>query len=413
MKINSVLKTCAAAAVLSAAMAATVFAANPVNVTINGNALESDTPAQIVDGRTMVPLRAIFEALGAEIEWSAKDKTVTAEKDGTVIKMTIGAPSFDKNGTEVALDTPAMVIDSRTMVPARAVSESLGCDVKWDAETKTVIISVPETVQTTTQTTTTEPDTETTTQAKVKKDITEEGSIAGDDLVFEDWMLTLAKNAQRPEPALDNIKNDKEKLKKHHIIKSFFMQVTLPSALINVEADCADAIKSRSDFKYLVEYVWLENFLLTSGYYSEDVEDITEEKFEELADKYIDQLYDLGLRFDDNVAVNVTTIDNKTYAAVVAVSEDYSDVSVLFDAILYDKINGFRIYSLVRGGSDEYYAVTSTNGKEILYYPVGIGTDDGDFGDALDSPATFLYIVNDIEEKGIKPTETISIGGKN
>ena len=88
----------------------------------------------------MVPLRAIFEALGASVEWDDATKTVTAVKGDITIKMTIGNDSFARNDETVALDSPATIVDSRTLVPVRAIAESFGSKVGWIAESKTVTI---------------------------------------------------------------------------------------------------------------------------------------------------------------------------------------------------------------------------------------------------------------------------------
>ena len=96
----------------------------------------------ISEGRTLVPLRVIFEALGAEVLWDDSTKTVTASKDGTEISLTIGSPEMKVNGASVSLDVPGRISDGRTMVPLRAVSESLGCNVAWSNMGK--IVSVYE-----------------------------------------------------------------------------------------------------------------------------------------------------------------------------------------------------------------------------------------------------------------------------
>ena len=88
----------------------------------------------------MVPLRAIFEALGADVDWDDATKTITAVKGETTIKMQIGNDKMTRNGTESTLDSAPVIIDSRTLVPVRAIAESFGSDVSWDGETKTVII---------------------------------------------------------------------------------------------------------------------------------------------------------------------------------------------------------------------------------------------------------------------------------
>ena len=123
-----------------------------VTVTIDGNALRF--PLQdpiIVDGRTLVPMRTIFEALGAQVQWIDENgvKTVIATTADKTINMTIDSDKFYVNGEEKTLDVPAQLINDKTLVPIRAVSESLGCIVDWVDESKTVIIktSVPETEQ--------------------------------------------------------------------------------------------------------------------------------------------------------------------------------------------------------------------------------------------------------------------------
>ena len=115
--------------------------ADSINVLLNGEAINfADVAPQIINDRTMVPLRAIFEALGAEVSWDDATKTVTAKKDDVTIRMTIGADFFLKNDEKVSLDSPATIVDSRTLVPVRAIAESFGSTVGWIAESKTVAI---------------------------------------------------------------------------------------------------------------------------------------------------------------------------------------------------------------------------------------------------------------------------------
>lgn len=93
-----------------------------------------------VDGRTMVPLRAIFEALGAKVEWDGATQTVTATKDDTTVVLTINSNEAWVNGKKVLLDVPAKLINENTMVPIRFVSEALGANVEWDNYSQSVII---------------------------------------------------------------------------------------------------------------------------------------------------------------------------------------------------------------------------------------------------------------------------------
>jgi len=126
-------------AMLVLSMAA--FAAD-ITVTLNGEAIDfADQAPEIVEGRTLVPLRAIFEALGASVEWDQATKTVTSSMDDVTVKLTIGDNTLYRNGEGVTLDVAAQILNGRTMVPARAIAEAYGVDVQWDAATRTVVLT--------------------------------------------------------------------------------------------------------------------------------------------------------------------------------------------------------------------------------------------------------------------------------
>lgn len=129
-----------AALSISAASAA-AFAADGITVTLDGKAIDFDVQPQIIDERTMVPLRAIFEALGAEVGWEQETETVTAVKGDTTIVMTIGSDVFYVNQKPVELDVAPVIIDERTLVPVRAIAESFGLKVDWNGDAQTVIIN--------------------------------------------------------------------------------------------------------------------------------------------------------------------------------------------------------------------------------------------------------------------------------
>ena len=133
---------CIILAVLSLSLLA--FAAD-ISVKLNGKELDFEQPPVIIEERTLVPLRAIFEALGATVEWDGTNKIVTSQKGDTTIKMGIGDSYFIKNDSIVPLDVPAQIVgEGYTMVPARAVAESFGIIVDWDDSTKTVILKTPK-----------------------------------------------------------------------------------------------------------------------------------------------------------------------------------------------------------------------------------------------------------------------------
>ena len=108
--------------------------------TVNGETVKIDVPAQILDGRTMTPSRFVAEMLGADVDWDDETKTVTITKGEKVIKLVIDSNIALVDGEEVEIDVPATIIDGRTLTPSRFVAEMLGADVDWDDETKTVTI---------------------------------------------------------------------------------------------------------------------------------------------------------------------------------------------------------------------------------------------------------------------------------
>lgn len=113
-----------------------------VEVYIDGNEVTFEEQAPvIVEGNTLVPLRKIFEELGTYVDWIKETKTVYATKRFSYVMMQIGSDVFYVDGEEKHLDVPACIYNERTLVPARAVSEALGCDVDWDKEQRRVIIT--------------------------------------------------------------------------------------------------------------------------------------------------------------------------------------------------------------------------------------------------------------------------------
>lgn len=125
--------------------AAPVKEAAPITVKVDGKALKLDQPPVIQDGRTLVPLRAIFEALGAQVKWDAEAQSVIAEKRLDIISLVIGDNKLNINGDEKTLDVPAQIIEGRTMVPVRAISEAFGAKVDWNAATGTVTVDSVQT----------------------------------------------------------------------------------------------------------------------------------------------------------------------------------------------------------------------------------------------------------------------------
>ena len=121
--------------------------ARDISVTINGEPLVTDVAPTIVNDRTMLPMRAIFEALGAEVEWVGEDSLIFATKGTSLITMKIGTPKLNVQKIDaeepiiVDLETAPYIQDDRTMVPVRAIAEALDAEVDWIDETSTVVIT--------------------------------------------------------------------------------------------------------------------------------------------------------------------------------------------------------------------------------------------------------------------------------
>lgn len=131
---------------LMAMLVAPVWAQN-IQVNLNGSPLSfGSVPPASVNGRVLVPLRGVFEALGAQVDYQAASRTVLAAKDATNLRLQIGSATAYVNGNPVKLDVPAQVVLGRTLVPLRFVSEALGAQVSWNPGTQTVsITSAPKT----------------------------------------------------------------------------------------------------------------------------------------------------------------------------------------------------------------------------------------------------------------------------
>ena len=114
-----------------------------IKVTYDGNTIDFDVQPEIIDDRVMVPMRTIFEAFGAMVKWDGDSQTITAKKKSKTISMTIGNTDMTKNDETYSFDTAPVIEDGRTLVPVRAVSDMLGLDVEWEDSDKTVTITTP------------------------------------------------------------------------------------------------------------------------------------------------------------------------------------------------------------------------------------------------------------------------------
>ena len=114
-----------------------------IRIILDGAEIATDSPPVIENGRTLAPVRAVFEGMGGTVTWNQESKEVTLVKDDMTVKLKIGSKSAYINGTENILDVPARIIKNRTMIPVRFVSEALGCEVSWDGKNRIVGIVSP------------------------------------------------------------------------------------------------------------------------------------------------------------------------------------------------------------------------------------------------------------------------------
>jgi len=136
------LKLVALVAILIMTTVIPVSAANDVTVKIDGAAVAFPDQKPYIDSnnRTLVPMRAPMEALGATVDWDNVARQAIFEKDGTTVVFTIGSRTYTVNGTNKTMDTQAVITGDRTCIPIRYAAEAIGATVSWDGATRTVLI---------------------------------------------------------------------------------------------------------------------------------------------------------------------------------------------------------------------------------------------------------------------------------
>lgn len=112
-----------------------------IQVSIDGEILAMPEVLPVMlNNRVMVPIRGIFEHIGAKVEWNVISQTVTANLGDHNIRLPVNSHFATINGRRVRLDSPAVIFDGRTLVPLRFISEAMGAEVKWQGDTRQVLI---------------------------------------------------------------------------------------------------------------------------------------------------------------------------------------------------------------------------------------------------------------------------------
>ena len=117
-----------------------IYSSSGVSITLNETPINFDVAPKIENDRVLVPMRAIFEALGAKVAWEEETKTAVAQKDGMELRIQIDSNIMYKNEQPITLDVPSRLIGDRTLVPIRVVAENFGANVEWDEENEIVMI---------------------------------------------------------------------------------------------------------------------------------------------------------------------------------------------------------------------------------------------------------------------------------
>jgi len=139
MKFQKLTKTGLLTLAVGAGLTGAANAA-PVGLTLNGQPLITETTPVVQNGRVLVPMRDIFENLGATVSYNNLTREIAAQRGSTVVRMALGSSNATLNNVPVRLDVPATAYNGRTLVPLRFVSEALGANVDYNSNTRVVAI---------------------------------------------------------------------------------------------------------------------------------------------------------------------------------------------------------------------------------------------------------------------------------
>lgn len=113
--------------------AANVYAKD-IKLIVEGEELKTDNPPVIMYDRVMLPVRAIFEGVGAELAWNGETKTLIGTKEGHVVVMTVGSEEYTIDGEEKEMSIAPLILEGRVFASARYVAEAFGYEVNWDKD---------------------------------------------------------------------------------------------------------------------------------------------------------------------------------------------------------------------------------------------------------------------------------------
>lgn len=276
---------------------------NEISVYINETRVEFDVNPVIENDRTLVPMRAIFEALGAEIQWDDASRTVTATKGSDVIQVTIDDPAMRKNDQTILLDVPAKIVDERTLVPVRAISEGLDASVEWDAENQQVLIHTVMATLKPTALPSPSPSAKPVPEATATPEATggPVGTLSYKELSNKD---------------LVELKGSYDK------IRYTFEQQSFPNYILTNTQNIVEDIKAKNEkAKSFTIAVWDElviNQILKIQTDSETTYDMKEVTSEEILQDYLEIVHKAGLDGEDYFDISFETMENKNTMMVLS-----------------------------------------------------------------------------------------------
>lgn len=276
----------------------------PIRVMVDGAELAFDVDPVIENDRTLVPMRLIFEALGAKVDWDEATRTALAVKGDVKISITIDSAELMKNSKAVALDAPARLIGGRTLVPVRAVSEGMGAKVDWDEASRTVQIVTSEDPSQPEKPEEQEKPDKTQKPAEQEKPIEQDSKDPGP--YIPDGFVDFAELSDVDMAAL--------KARYNNLIRYDFEQLSLPRAVIIEHTSFAKEIKNKSKTaESLARDVWNKiviSHLLEiqtnseTNYYIGDIDG------DELYETYLSIVKKAGLAAEDQFDISFETLAN-------------------------------------------------------------------------------------------------------
>lgn len=310
----------------------------PITVTVDGVQIAFDEQPIFENDRVLVPMRFIFEALGAEVTWDDALQKATAKKGTDTIEITIDNDIMLKNGEEVVLDVPARMVGDRTLVPVRAVSEGMGADVDWIDEKQQVVIVSNTAVQTAPAPPPAEP---TATKTPDAEKPTEEQTYEA---------ITLSP------VDMQTLKNSYDNL-----IRYNFEQTALPQSVLKDNTEIVKEITAKSENAVtFVKDVW--NWVVMQRIMQ--IQLLSKEVYNfgngtgDILDKYMNIVEDAGLEASNYFDVSFETLSDKSTMMLITFKETDTLMACKFIGVVVRPSKSVRYFT----------AETDLFDKDNLYF---------------------------------------------